>query len=859
MIKYFLAACCFITFGNLYAQVTLLEETFETNANVWTSYGTSSPNYWVRALTAGNGSTVAGINAMYITSNLANDYVYENAPTGTTQSAILAHEVVANCMGTLSFRFDHLLNPSDPADFAQLVYSTDAGATWQSFGANLSNGNAWVQNTVSLPANLEGNTFLLGFRFTYNDADNFGIPLAIDNVKVTGIDLSGNVVICPQNQTVYSNALCETTLEDYTDNIVSTTACTGVPIMTYTQSPAAGTTLNQTTTITITGNEPGGNTGSCSFQLSLIDTIKPTISCDVELIVPITSNCQITVPNLVTTAVVADNCTATNALTVTQNPVATATFTGITNVYITVQDAAGNQRVCATRLIPDDTQAPVITCPADIIIDNGSNCSFIIPDYSTATVVTDNCPTYTLTQSLAFGTSISTGFYPITMTATDEAGNTGQCVFNLTVTENVAPQITFCPQNITTCNPTVSYSAVLASDNCLVYVLQTDASGLTSGDNFPVGITPQSYTAYDSTGNQATCNFTVEVLLYPSQATIADETIDLCNQTNVNLTADVPAQGTGMWVVSQGTGVLATPSSATTAVSNLVTGSNIFSWVVSTPQCGSTNDQVTVVNNALPTTVNILSDTSYICNATSTLLLGTFPTVGTGVWTTTSGTTIASPTNHNTNASNFDAGWNNFTFTITNGNCPSSSDSIAIFTSVQAQIFSNDTTICFENDQIAISGNEPGFSQEAGWYFYQGNANIEDPYASNTLVNDFTATTNYLIYSFKHPLCPKTMDTMTIIVNNCESDDLIIPSIFSPNADGKNDIFMVVNLHEFYPECEVSIVNRWGSLIYDSKGYATPWDGTHKGNELPMGVYYYKIQLNNESKQVYTGPITLIR
>lgn len=58
-----------------------------------------------------------------------------------------------------------------------------------------------------------------------------------------------------------------------------------------------------------------------------------------------------------------------------------------------------------------------------------------------------------------------------------------------------------------------------------VVVAQTDASGLTSGDTFPHGVTVQEYTATDLSGNTATCSFTIEVIsLTQSNAVITDET-----------------------------------------------------------------------------------------------------------------------------------------------------------------------------------------------------------------------------------------------------------------------------------------------------------------------------------------------
>ena len=58
----------------------------------------------------------------------------------------------------------------------------------------------------------------------------------------------------------------------------------------------------------------------------------------------------------------------------------------------------------------------------------------------------------------------------------------------------------------------------------------------------------------------------------------------------------------------------------------------------------------------------------------------------------------------------------------------------------------------------------------------------------------------------------------------------------------------------------MQIFNRWGGLVFKSNGGGNyqPWDGTNNGEELPVGTYYYIIDLNTGDKP-QTGPITIIR
>ncbi|MFN9855902.1 MAG: IPT/TIG domain-containing protein, partial [Bacteroidota bacterium] len=84
-----------------------------------------------------------------------------------------------------------------------------------------------------------------------------------------------------------------------------------------------------------------------------------------------------------------------------------------------------------------------------------------------------------------------------------------------------------------------------------------------------------------------------------------------------------------------------------------------------------------------------------------------------------------------------------------------------------------------------------------------------------------------------------------------------ISNAFSPNGDGINDVWLV-NFLQDYPNATVQIVNRYGQIVFFSNGYAQPWDGKFKGQALPVGTYYYLINLRN-GKPTIAGSVTIIR
>ncbi len=87
--------------------------------------------------------------------------------------------------------------------------------------------------------------------------------------------------------------------------------------------------------------------------------------------------------------------------------------------------------------------------------------------------------------------------------------------------------------------------------------------------------------------------------------------------------------------------------------------------------------------------------------------------------------------------------------------------------------------------------------------------------------------------------------------------DPFIPNAFSPNGDGYNDIWSIKYLETFI-NADIKIFNRYGQEVFYSKRYTDAWNGKYKGQDVPVGVYYYIIEPNN-GRNKYTGSITLIR
>ncbi|MCZ4222628.1 putative Ig domain-containing protein [Pedobacter rhodius] len=108
----------------------------------------------------------------------------------------------------------------------------------------------------------------------------------------------------------------------------------------------------------------------------------------------------------------------------------------------------------------------------------------------------------------------------------------------------------------------------------------------------------------------------------------------------------------------------------------------------------------------------------------------------------------------------------------------------------------------------------------------------------------------------------QTSANSTAITGNAENpigNEIFIPNVFSPNNDGKNDIFLVYGTA--IASVNMNIYTQWGQLIYQVNSTTTGWDGTYKGIAQPNGVYVYVIEvgLTDGTKVMKKGTITLIR
>lgn len=132
------------------------------------------------------------------------------------------------------------------------------------------------------------------------------------------------------------------------------------------------------------------------------------------------------------------------------------------------------------------------------------------------------------------------------------------------------------------------------------------------------------------------------------------------------------------------------------------------------------------------------------------------------------------------------------------------------------------------------------------------NPNINNPVATPSV------TTTYAVVAFDSLGC-RNIDSVTIEVES--EDGVFIPSAFTPDGDGLNDLFRVARKGS-YTLLEMNVYDRWGQRVYHHEGDdRSGWDGTFNGQPAIMGTYYYVCILSdrNRMEKAVKGDVTLIR
>jgi hypothetical protein len=448
--------------------------------------------------------------------------------TGSTTVTVTATNPCGMPTCTFTVTVSDTQNPSItcPGNMSKNTDSNQCTAvttyTSPSFSDNCA--GAFITRT-SGPAS--GSAFPIGTTMVEWKATDVGGNSSTCSFVVNVLDAQAPNITCPANivrstDLGQCNAVVTYVTPTATDN------CTTAIVAIVSSSLNSGSVFSKgVSTVVWKATDTAGNTQTCAFTVTVNDTQKPTITCPAN-------KTQSTSPNLCsalvsyTTPTATDNCTPNATVvpvsggtgTIQGVPNSSATFDkGMNTVIWKATDAAGNTQTCSFRVTVNDTEAPTMTCPAAISLSTVTNTCSAVATYTNPSF-TDNCaPTTgvaTRVSGLVSGSTFPVGNSNVVFQATDAAGNTRRCTMVVTVTDNQLPVIT-CPAPVivtgsgTPCKAVVFYGSTTASDNCAGTLTPFLFTGLSSGSQFPAGVTTNTFRAVAPNGQSSECSFTVTV------------------------------------------------------------------------------------------------------------------------------------------------------------------------------------------------------------------------------------------------------------------------------------------------------------------------------------------------------------
>jgi gliding motility-associated-like protein len=127
------------------------------------------------------------------------------------------------------------------------------------------------------------------------------------------------------------------------------------------------------------------------------------------------------------------------------------------------------------------------------------------------------------------------------------------------------------------------------------------------------------------------------------------------------------------------------------------------------------------------------------------------------------------------------------------------------------------------------------------WSVISGTGDFVDSTNAKTTVKSLSTGKNKFLWTVTNGYCPVSHDTTMIVVNG-----FIIPTLITPNGDGRNDYFVLRGLTTTLGKTELIIFDRRGAQVYKNLNYDNSWNGLdYNKNPLPDDTYFYVIKSAN--------------
>ena len=436
-------------------------------------------------------------------------------------------------------------------------------------------------------------------------------------------------------------------------------------------------------------------------------------------------------------------------------------------------------------------------------------------------------------QGIPFNPSVI-GITTYTVTVTDINSCTATDQVDITV--NISPSANAgTDQNIC-----IGQSVTLSAAGGNTY---TWDNGILQGVSFiPSVIGTTTYTVTVTGTNGCTATDQVLVTLNASPTPQITGTLTVCQGYTMNYSTTNNNGHIYTWTITNGTPATATSATVAVTWGNSTTGILHLTETIASASCSASDSEVVVIHE---TPVAIASNNTIVCHGTG-ININASASTGTPplyyVWDNSLGNGAVQ--NINPTASTV------YTVTVSNTDNCASTDSviITVYTIPQFSLASTSAT-CDDYKDGTATATITSATQPVALLWSNG-ATVTNLTQLNTGIYYLTITDGTSCI---------TIDS--VIVGSLDQFNCLeIPTLFSPNGDGKNDKFEIKHI-DIYPDAKVEIYNRWGNLIFKSDNYANPsnwWDGTWKGKEISMGSYVFILTLSPNMDPIQ-GIVSIVR
>ncbi|MES2565717.1 MAG: PKD domain-containing protein [Bacteroidota bacterium] len=534
--------------------------------------------------------------------------------------------------------------------------------------------------------------------------------------------------------------------------------------------------------------------------------------------------------------------------------------------------------------IPNPTTSPSVTTIFTVQIGNSSSGIFCSQTLTTQVIVNpDNSPDFNFsvfpcTDSVIFRNTSTTTAPSQTISWSFGGGQPGSNSDTITqVYANGNYSVTLVATNNFGCKDSIMKSfnvfnfmpvAAMGGSICLGYTRTLLADGGTSYSWSPASLvsnsliatpitTPSTTTIYSVTienntsGVSCVRTLTTSVFVFPAITSLFSYTIGACN--NDVQFADMSGSLPVSWDWNFGD---ANFSSVQNPL-HFYTSSGTYTAsliVANASDCKDTSTQIITLPFFSPISVNASISK---CESDSVQLNAT----GGDYYLWSPATSLSNSTIANPMAS--PAITTIYTVTIGNVNGTDSCES-AITTTVAINPFSYNTALINVSASTITLGQSSTVTLNG--FSFNGSITIVPPTNSSVISQTIIIITpkksgEYTVYYTEPGGCRYTLKTIyvEVISDECNEGVVYLPTGFTPNDDGANDILFIRS--NFITEVYLTIYDRWGEKLFETNDVAKGWDGTYKGKKLDQGVYgyYMTFKCNNGQESFKKGNITLMR